>query len=50
MSQLFSLDAHRCGFERHVRAEADGAGITVYLDGNPRHARRINDAIRFARD
>ena len=50
MSQLFSLDAQRCGSERHVQAEADGFGITVYLDGEPRKARTINDAIRFARD
>lgn len=50
MSQLFSLAAHRCGPERHVRAEADGFGITVYLDGEPRTARTINDAIAIARD
>jgi hypothetical protein len=50
MSHLFSLDAHRCGVERHARAEADGLGITVDLDGQPVRARSGNDAIRIARD
>jgi hypothetical protein len=50
MSQLFSLDAQRCGIERHTSAEADGLGITVYTDGVPYRARSVNEAIRTARD
>lgn len=49
MSQLFSLDAQRCGVERHVRAEADGFGITVYTDGHQQRARSASDAITIAR-
>jgi hypothetical protein len=50
MAHLFSLDAQRCGVERHARAEADGFGITVDLDGQSAHARSGNDAIRIARE
>ena len=50
MSQLFSLDAQRCGAERRVHADADGFGLTVYTDGTPVRARSVNDAIRVARD
>lgn len=50
MSQLLSLDAQRCGQERHATAEADGFGITVRLDGHPVQARRATDAIRIAWD
>ena len=49
MSQLFSLDAQKCGAERHVHADADGLGITVYCDGQPSRARSGNDAISIAR-
>ena len=49
MSSLFTLDAQKCGFECHATAEADGLGITVYLDGQRQHARSLNDAIRLAR-
>jgi hypothetical protein len=50
MSELFRLDAQVCGFERHVKAEADGLGITLYLDGQPTRSGSVNDAIRGARD
>lgn len=50
MSQLFSLDAQRCGIERHADAQADGLGIAVSLDGQLVHARTVNHAIRVARD
>jgi hypothetical protein len=50
MSQLFSLDAQKCGFERHVKVEADGFGITLYRDGQPLHVSGANEAIRVARD
>lgn len=50
MSHLFSLDAHKCGNERHTSAETDGFGITVSLDGEMVRARSTNDAIRIARD
>jgi hypothetical protein len=50
MSQLFSLDAQKCGFERHTSAEADGFGITVSRDGEMVRARSVDDAIRIARD
>jgi len=50
MSELFSLDAQVCGFERHAKAEADGLGITLYLDGQPTRHGSVNDAIRGARD
>lgn len=50
MSQLFSLDAQKCGPERHATAESDGFGITVSLDGEMVRARSTNDAIRIARD
>lgn len=50
MSQLFSLDAHRCGPERHAQASSDGLGITVSLDDEMIRARSVNDAIRIARD
>lgn len=50
MSQLFSLDAQKCGVERHARAEADGLGITVYTDGHPHRTRSSTDAITIARD
>lgn len=50
MSQLFALDAQKCGNERHARADADGLGITVYTDGHPHHARSSSDAIKIARD
>jgi hypothetical protein len=50
MSQLFSLDAQKCGAERHTFAEAAGLGITVYTDGVPHRASSINDAIHTARD
>lgn len=51
MSHLFSLDAQKCGYERHARADADGFGaITVNLDGQQLHARSTNDAIRIGRD
>jgi hypothetical protein len=50
MSHLFSLDAQKCGIERHTSAEADGFGITVSLDGEMVRARSTNDAIRIARD
>jgi hypothetical protein len=33
MSQLFSLDAQMARATRHVHADADGSGITVYRDG-----------------
>lgn len=47
---LFSLDAQKCGLERHVRAEREGLGITVYRDGEPVLAGSVNDAIHIARD
>ena len=50
MSQLFGLDAQKAGAERHVHADADGIGITVYCDGWPRPVRSTSDAIRIARD
>lgn len=50
MSQLFALDAQKAGFERHARAETDGLGLTVYLDGEPHRASGLNAAIRIARD
>jgi hypothetical protein len=50
MSQLFSLDAQVAGIERHVRAAADGTGITLYRDGDPSHVRSTSAAIREARD
>jgi hypothetical protein len=50
MSQLFSLDAQKCGLERHASASSDGFGITVHCDGHPIHARSTGDAIRIARD
>ena len=50
MSQLFALDAHKAGFERHARAEADGLGITVFLEGEPQRDGRFGGAIRIARD
>jgi hypothetical protein len=33
MSQLFSLDAQRCGAEQHASAQTDGLGIALDLDG-----------------
>jgi hypothetical protein len=50
VSELFTLDAQVCGFERHAKAEADGLGITLYLDGQPTRSGSVNDAIRGARD
>ena len=50
MSVLFSLDAQRCGVERHVLVEADGFGISVALDGAHQPARSFNDAMSIARD
>jgi hypothetical protein len=50
LSQIFSLAAQKAGLERHVQAELDGSGITVYRDGTPVVARTGNDAIRIARD
>jgi hypothetical protein len=50
MSQLFALDAQKCGIERHVRATSDGLGIVVDLDGRLVNARSVNEAIREARD
>ena len=50
MSQLFSLGAQRSGIERHVRAEADGFGITLLFDGTPIRVGSTNEAIRRARD
>lgn len=50
MSQLFALDAHKAGDSRHVHADSDGSGITVYRDGWPVHASSANEAIRVARD
>jgi hypothetical protein len=49
MSHLFSLDAQRAGIEAHARAEADGLGITLTLNGTARPAKSVNDAIRQAR-
>ncbi len=50
MSQLFALDAQKAGFERHARAESDGFGIVVYLDGEPHRAGTFSRAISIARD
>jgi hypothetical protein len=50
MSVLFSLDAQRCGQERHARAEADGLGIVVDLDGHLTRVRTPNEALHVARD
>jgi hypothetical protein len=50
MSQLFALDAQKAGAKKHVHAETDGSGITVYRDGWPAHARNASEAIRVARD
>lgn len=50
MSQLFSLDAQRCGATCFARAELDGAGITVHTDEGLFRAGSAHDAIRIARD
>jgi hypothetical protein len=50
VSKLFSLAAQKCGIERHVTAEADGFGITVYTDGIPTRARSGAEAISISRD
>jgi hypothetical protein len=50
MSQLFALDAQKCGIERHVKAEADGLGITLYRDGQPSRVSGVSEAIHGARD
>jgi hypothetical protein len=50
MSQLFALEAQKCGTERHTEAVPDGHAIIVYLDGQPVAARSSNDAIRLAHD
>jgi hypothetical protein len=50
MSVLFSLDAQRCGPERHARAEDDGLGIVVDLDGHLTRVRSPQEALRVARD
>jgi hypothetical protein len=50
MTQLFSLEAQKAGFEVQARAEADGLGITVHTDQGPIPAHSIDAAIRVARD
>jgi hypothetical protein len=50
MTQLFSLEAQKAGFEVHASAEADGLGITVNTDQGPIPAHSIDAAIRVARD
>ena len=50
MSQLFSLSAQSAGAERQARAETDGFGITLYLDGQPTAVRSGIDAVNKARD
>lgn len=50
MTQLFSLEAQRAGFEVHASAEADGLGVTVNTDQGPIRAHSIDAAIRVARD
>ncbi len=48
MSQLFSLDAQSCGFERHVTASGDGFGIVVHRDGESVRASSPSDALNIA--
>ena len=51
MSHWFTLEAQRCGPERHVTATLDGfGGITVDRDGDMAHVRSRSEAIRIARD
>ena len=50
MSQLFALDAQKAGFGCSARAQADGFGVTLYLDGEPRRAGSFSGAIRIVRD
>ncbi|MFZ2052424.1 MAG: hypothetical protein WAU69_16000 [Solirubrobacteraceae bacterium] len=50
MTQLFSLEAQKAGFQAHATAEANGLGILVNTDTGPTHVRGIDAAIRVARD
>ncbi len=50
MTQLFSLEAQKLGFNAHASAEADGLGITVSTDQAPIRTRGVDAAIRAARD
>ncbi|MGA2455531.1 MAG: hypothetical protein ABSG93_18655 [Solirubrobacteraceae bacterium] len=50
MTQLFSLEAQKAGFQAHASAEADGVGIVVNTDAGPTRVRGVDAAIRVARD
>lgn len=50
MTQLFSLEAQKAGFQAQASAEADGLGIVVNTDAGPTRVRGVDVAIRVARD
>jgi hypothetical protein len=50
MTQLFSLEAQKAGFQAHASAEADGGAIVVSTDQGPIPASGVDGAIRVARD